>query len=91
MRFWGEITDGDVEIEATQIAASIEQHPTGLGDAEHIGIGLTRQPDHEIELHLPEAVLHGRADSIHKVGIRQAFVHDVSQPLGAGFRCKREP
>ena len=90
MRLRGEIADGDVETEATQIAAAIEQHPTGLGNAEHIGIGLTRQPDHEIELHLAEAVLHCRADSIHKICIREPFVHDVSQPLGAGFRCKRQ-
>ena len=90
MRLRGEITDGDVEIEATQIAAAIEQHPTGLSNAEHIGIGLTRQSDHEIELHLAEAVLHCRADSSDKICIREAFVHDVSQPLGAGFRCKRQ-
>ena len=62
-----EVADGGVEAEAAQIAATLLKHPTGFGDAEHIGIGLSRKPDHEIELDLAVSVLHGRTDAMQEV------------------------
>ena len=64
-----EIADGDVEAQPPQISASLLKHHAGLGDAEDIGVGLARETDHEIELHLAVAVLHRRADAIQQVVI----------------------
>ena len=85
-----EVADGGVEAEAAQITATLLKHPTGFGDAEHIGIGLSRKPDHEIELDLAVSVLHRRTDALQQVIVGQPLVDDVAQTLRAGFRSEGE-
>ena len=69
MRFRREITDGDVQIEPSQITTALLQHRAGLYDSNNIGIRFTGQSDHEIELHFPIAVLHRNTDAFQKIVI----------------------
>ena len=85
-----EIADGDVEVQPAQITAALLKHHAGVRDAENIGIRLTRQADHEIQLHLAVAVLHGGADAMEQIVVGQTLVNDVAQALGAGFRREGE-
>ena len=64
-----EIADRDVQVQPPQVTAALLQHHAGLGNAENIGIRLTREADHEVQLHLAVAVLHGRADATQQVVI----------------------
>ena len=81
-----EIADRDVQVQATQITAALLQHHAGLSNAADIGIRLTRKADHEIQLHLAIAVLHGGADAMQQVVISQALVDDVAESLCTGLR-----
>ena len=85
-----EVADGDVEVETPQITTTLLKHHAGIGDAEHIGIGLSRQADHEIQLHLAVPVLHGGTNAVEQVVVGQPLVDDVAQALGTGLRRKRE-
>ena len=64
MRFGSEITDGDVEIEPSQITTALLQHRASFNNSEDIGIHLPGQSDHEIELHFAVTVLHRNTDAI---------------------------
>ena len=86
--FRREVADGDVQVQPAEIAAALLEHPAGVGDSQHVGVHLTRESDHEVELHPAVSVLHGGADAMQQVLIREALVHDVSQPLGTRFRSK---
>ena len=86
VRLRREVADGDVEIESPKIPAALLQHHAGVRDAEHIGVRLPRQTDHEIQLDLAIAVLHGCTNAMEQVVIRKPFVDDVPQPLGPGLR-----
>ena len=86
----GEVADRQIQLQPADIAHFKAQALDGVGDAMHVGIGFTRQADHEIELHLAPAVAHRRLDASAELLIRQSFVDDVAHALGARFRRKRE-
>ena len=85
-----EITDRDVELQTAEITAALLEHCAGFGDAKDIGIGFSRQTDHEIELHLAVTVLHRSADPVQQVLIGQTLVDDVAETLGSGLRRERQ-
>ena len=85
-----EVADREVQLQPPQVAALLLQGAAGVGDADHIGVGFTGQADHEIELHLAVAVLHGGADAPQQLRVGQPLVDDVAQALGAGFRGEGE-
>ena len=84
----GEIADGEVELQPPQITALLLQGAAGLSNAQDVGIGLPRQANHEIELDLAIAALHGGTDPPQQLGVGQALVDDVPQALGAGLGRK---
>ena len=86
----GEVANRQIQLQPTDIAHFKAQPLDGVGDAMHVGIGFTRQADHEIELHLAPAIAHRRLDASAQLLIRQAFVDDVPHALGSRFRRKRE-
>jgi len=83
--FGGEIADGEIQLQATQVAALLLQAPAGGGNCEDIGIGFPRQADDEIQLDLAVAGLHRRADALQEFSVGQTFVDDVAQALAAGL------
>ena len=85
-----EVGDGEVELQPAQIAALLLEGAAGVGNAEHVGVGFAGQADHEVELHLAIAALHGGADASQQLGVGETLVHDVAQALGAGLRRKGE-
>ena len=80
-----EVADGQVEFQPSQVPALLLQRPAGLGDAQNVGIRFTGQADHEIELDLAVAALHGGTNAPQQLCIRQPLIHDVPQTLGAGL------
>ena len=85
-----EIADRDVQVQPTQVTAALLEHHAGLGNAENIGIRLTGEADHEVQLHLAVSVLHGRADAMQQVVIGEALVDDVAESLCPGLRGEGE-
>ena len=85
-----EIADREIQLQAAQIGAIALQIAAGFGNAEHVGVGLTGQADHEIELDLAVAVLHRRANAAQQLRVGEPLVNDVAQALAAGLRRKGE-
>ena len=85
-----EIADREIQLQTAQIGAIALQIAAGFGNAEHVGVGLTGQADHEIELDFAVAVLHRRANAAQQLPIGEPLVNDVAQALAAGLRRKGE-
>ena len=61
-----------------------------LRDAGDVLVGLGRQADHEIQLHLGPAVVEGDRNGPLELVLQHVLVDDIAQALRAGFRRKGE-
>ena len=72
-----------------RLVVPIDNLLTEARNAHDVFIGLGRQADHEIELHLRPTVVERDLHGAFELFFRDVFVDDVTHALRAGFRRER--
>ena len=84
--------DGAADVaRAGHLAAGADDVARHLGDLEDVLVGLGRQADHEVELHLPPAGGVRRRDGVDEVLLAHHLVDDLAQALRPALGGERQP
>mmetsp|Transcript_13186 Transcript_13186/g.55388 ORF Transcript_13186/g.55388 Transcript_13186/m.55388 type:complete len:998 (-) Transcript_13186:627-3620(-) len=68
----------------------LDEPLNGLGDSEDVRVRLTRQADHEIQLHVSPTPVVRRLHAVQQLVVRQALVDDVPKALRPRLGGKRQ-